>query len=45
LHLRLDPRIGYWRDGADLDAGQGGERLEIGGLLRGGEAPAPGVHV
>ena len=45
LHLRLDARVGDRRDGADLDAGRSGERLEIGRLLRGGVAAAPRVDV
>ena len=45
LHLRLELRVRDRCDGADTDARRLRERLEERRLLRGGPAPAPGVHV
>src|SRR5262249_14756919 len=45
LHLRLHLAVGDRRDGANLDAGRRGERLEVGGLLRRHVAAAPGIDV
>src|SRR5262249_32557394 len=45
LHLRLHLAVGHRRDGADLDAGRRGERLEVGGVLGRRVAAAPGGDV